>query len=98
MTPSGFAELRAERLLERLSARLRGQDLLERRAPQAGRAGVIGASRAQDGAALLHITRGVVAVDDRQHALAGVAIEDDQVEILDLLLEQLARRKCDQRK
>ena len=91
------AQLRAKRHLDGFAARLRRQDLLERRAPNAGLAGVVRPGRDQHGTALLHIARDVVEIDDRQHALASVAVEDDQVKVLDLLLEQLAGRKCNQR-
>src|SRR6266446_2945872 len=91
------AQLRAKRHFDGFAARLRRENLFERRAPDAGLAGVIRPGRDQHGAALLHIARDVVEIDDRQHALAGVAIEDDQVKVLDLLLKQLAGRKRDQR-
>ena len=97
MALAGFGELRVERHFDGPAARLRRKDLLERRAPDAGLAGVVRPGRDQHRAALLHIARDVVEIDDRQHALAGVAVEDDQVEVLDLLLEQLAGRKRDQR-
>ena len=54
---------------------------VERRAPDAGRARVVRPGRDQHRAALAHIARDVVEIDDRQHALAGVAVEDDQVEL-----------------
>ena len=39
----------------------------------------------------------VLQIEQRQHAAALVAVEDDQVELVELLLEQLARREGDQR-
>ena len=45
----------------------------------------------------LHIARDVVEVEQRQDVAVRVAVEDDEVELLDLLCEQLARREGDQR-
>src|SRR4029078_6916140 len=47
--------------------------------------------------AFAHVLRDVVEVNKRQHALPGIAVEDDQLEFADLLLKQLAGRKRDQR-
>ena len=79
------------------AARLGRQDDIERRAPDAGLARIVGPGRDQHRAALAHIARDVVEIDDRQHALARVAVEDDELELVDLLLEQLAGREGDQR-
>ena len=98
MAPAGCGEECAEAALGHLAARLRRQDRVERRAPDAGRAGVVGAGGDQHGAAVAHVFRDVVEIDHRQHALAGVAVEDDELEFRDLLLEQLAGRKSNQRK
>ena len=97
MALAGVGERGAEGRLGGQAARLGRQDLVERRAPEAGRARVVGAGRDQHRAAVAHIARDVVEIDDRQHALARVAVEDDEVELVDLLLEQLARRERDQR-
>ncbi len=53
--------------------------------------------RDQQRAALFDIFGDVVVIEDRQHVAVLVAVEDDQVEIVDLLDEQLARREGDQR-
>ena len=74
-----------------------GQHRIQRGAPDAGGRCVIGACRHQDRAARPHITRDVVEVCDRQHALARVAVEDDQLEFVEPLLKQFAGRKRDQR-
>ena len=87
----------AKRAVGGAPARLGRQDDFERRAPDAGLAGVVGPGRDQHGAAAAHVARDVVEIDDRQHALARVAVEDDELELVDLLLEQLARRERDQR-
>ena len=60
-------------------------------------AGIFGAGGDQQRAALFHIFGDVVVIEDRQHVAVLVAVEDDQVEIVDLLDEQLARREGDQR-
>src|SRR5450756_2885915 len=90
MALAGLAERSPERLLGDITARLRRQDHVERRAPDAGRAGVVGAGRDQHGAAVAHILRDVVEIDHRQHALARIAVEDDQLEFRDLLLEPVS--------
>ena len=97
MALAGIGQRGAERGFRGEAARLGGEDLIERGAPQAGRAGVVGTGRHQHGAAIAHITRDVVEIDDRQHALSRVAVEDDEVKLVDLLLEQLAGRERDQR-
>src|SRR5258707_11838136 len=97
MSFTEVAQLGTKRHLDGLAARLGRENLFEWRAPDAGLAGVVRPGRDQHGTALLHIARDVVEIDDRQHALPGVAVEDDQVKVLDLLLEQLAGWKRDQR-
>src|SRR6185312_2720412 len=59
---------------------------------------IIAAGRDQYRPALAHVTHDVVEIDQRQHALLGVAVEDDELEFLDLLLKELARRKRNQGK
>ena len=70
----------------------------EPRAGEACRAGEFGPGRDQHRAAFAHIAHDVLEIGRGQDALVGVAVEDDEVEFLDLLLEQLARREGDQRK
>ena len=53
--------------------------------------GKIGSGRHQQRAAFAHIAHDIVEIDERQHALVRVAIEDDEVEIVDLLPKQIAR-------
>jgi len=60
-------------------------------------AGGIGPGRHQHRAALPHVTRDVVEIDDRQDPLPRVAVEDDELKFVDLLLEQLAGGERDQR-
>ena len=60
-------------------------------------AGVVVAGGDQQRAALLHVAGDVVVVEQLQDVAVLVAVEDDEVEVLDLLGEQLARREGDQR-
>ena len=92
-----LGELRLERLLDHAAGRHRGQDLAERRAVEAERRGVVVAGRHEHGAAALDIARDVLEIEQRQHAAPLIAVEDDQVELVELLLEQLARGEGDQR-
>ena len=97
MTLAEFGEGSPERAVGGAAVRLRRQDDFERRAPEAGLAGIVRTGRDQHGAAVAHVAGDVVEIDDRQHALARIAVEDDELEVVDLLLEQLARREGDQR-
>ena len=80
-----------------VAARLRRQDGIERRAPDAGLARIIGTGGDQNRTAFTHIAGDVVEIDHRQHALTGIAVEDDELKLADLLLEQFARRESNQR-
>ncbi len=97
MALAELGELGAERRRRWCARSARPAGHIERRAPDAGLARIVGAGRDQHRAALAHVARDVVEIDDRQHALARVAVEDDELELVDLLLEQLARREGDQR-
>ena len=79
-----------------LAGRFRGQDSVEWCPPDAGGARVIRAGGNQNRAAIAHVFRDVVEIDQGQHALPCVPVENDQLEFRDLLLEQLAGRKGDQ--
>ena len=73
------------------------QDLAQRRAVEALRPGEVRAGGDQQRAAVAHVAGDVLEVVVRQDAAALVAVEDDQVELVDLLHEQLLRREGDQR-
>jgi hypothetical protein len=96
MALAEFGEAGAIRHIGGATAWLGGQYAFERRAPQAGLARIVGAGCDQNGTAGAHITGDIVEIDDRQHALACIAIEDDELELIDLLLEQFAGREGDQ--
>ena len=73
------------------------QDLGQGRAVERGRRGIVGPRGQQERATVLDVAADVVDVEHRQDAAALVAVEDDQVEVIDRLHEQLARGKGDQR-
>ena len=87
MAVAGLGELRLEAALGHFAGRLGRQDTVERCTPDAGRAGVIRPRRNQHRAAVAHIFRDVLEINKRQHALARIAIEDDELEFADFLLE-----------
>src|SRR5262249_8467812 len=80
-----------------LAGWLSGKDSVKRGAPDAGRACIIRARRDQHCAPIAHIFCNIVEVNERQNALPRVAVENDELEFCDFLLEQLARGKSDQR-
>ena len=84
-------------LLEHLAGRRRGQHRRQRRVVDRIGAGIVGPGGDQQGAAVAHIAGDVVEIEQRQHAAMLVAVEDDQVELVDLLREQLAGGEGDQR-
>src|SRR5262249_57723475 len=63
----------------------------------AGGVWIRGARRDQHCAPIAHIFCNIVEVYERQNALPRVAVENDELEFCDFLLEQLARGKSDQR-
>src|SRR5262245_6841535 len=92
-----LGEPRLERLLDDPPSRNGGENLPERRAVETERGGVIVAGRDQHRAALFDIAGDVLEIEQRQHAPPLVAVEDDEIELIELLLEQLAGREGDQR-
>ena len=98
MAPADVGQLRPERLLEHLAGRLARQDVAERRVEQAEPRGERRSGGLEYRAAVLDVLGDRLDVDARHDVLALVAVEDDQVELVQLDLEQLADRKRDQRK
>ena len=86
-----------EALLDHRRRRLGRQDLAQRRAVEALGPGEVGAARDQQRPAVAHVAGDIVEIVVRQDAAPLVAVEDDQVELVDLLHEQLLRREGDQR-
>jgi hypothetical protein len=95
--PPQIGDARLEAALDHAAERLGRQRLAQRRAIEREAAGVAGSGRFQERAALLHIGRDVLVVVAGQHAALPVTVEDDQVELVELDLEQLADREGDQR-
>ncbi len=83
MAPAQRRQLGPEALLQHIARGLGGKHAAERRAIEAVGGGEGGARRIQQRAALLDVIGDVVEIGARQHALAAVAVEDDEVEILE---------------
>src|SRR4051794_38845364 len=62
-------------------------------APEAAPGREIGTCRHQDRTTRANVFCDIIEVGDRQNSLASVAIEDDQLKLVYLLLKQFARRK-----
>jgi len=97
MALAEFGDGRAVALLQHLAGRFGRQDVADRGAVQAQGFGEGLAGDLEEGAALLHVAGDVAEVEVGQHPHPPVAVEDDEVEILEVGLEQLADREGDQR-
>ena len=95
MAPAKGRQRRQEGLLQDLAGGFGRQDIAQGRAVEAIRRGKGGSRGIEQGAALLDVMGDVLEIGPRQHALAPVAIEDDEVELLKLQFEQVAHRKGD---
>jgi len=87
---------RLVRLLEQAAGGRRRQHHGKGSARQAHLAGVVVAGGHKQRAALLHVAGDVLVVEQLQDVAVLVAVEDDEVEVLDLLGEQLARGEGDE--
>ncbi len=94
---SGFGKAGEEGALIDLAGRLGGQHRFKRRHRNRILARMFGACGNQERAALFHILSDVIIIEDRQHAAMLVAVEDDQIEIVDLFDEEFTRWESDQR-
>ena len=74
-----------------------GHDVLERSAIEAFGPGKIRPRRKQNRAAIFNILADIIEIDRRQNAASPIAVKNDQVKIIDLFQEKLARRKGDKR-
>src|SRR5689334_19811631 len=83
-------------LLEHLARGPPGQDRAKRRAIEAHRRAKARSCRIQERATLLHEAHDVVEIGHRQDAAPLVAVEDDQVELVELHVEELADREGNQ--
>ena len=94
------ADERPERALHdrAVAARRAGrQHVAERGRAEAAHAGEFRPDGEQQRAAAAHVVGDVAEIDLRQQPAVLEAVEDDEVELLDLVLEQLADREGDQR-
>ncbi len=97
MLAADVGQGRAEAALDHPARGLHRHHVGQRRAPETvGRAEFRPRSH-QHRAAVAHILPHILEVGGRQDPSQPVAVEDDEVELLDLLDEQLARGKGDQR-
>src|SRR5690606_17184611 len=80
-----------------LARRAGRKDLWQRRGSDRAFAGRLRPCGNQQRATVLNILRDVVVIEDRQHVAVRIAVEDDEVEVLDLLDEEFTRREGDQR-
>ena len=91
-------DLGLERRLDDAARRRRRQDGRQRRAMDREHIRVVVAGRDQKRAAVLvDVTCDVLVVHELQDSLVLVAVEDDEIEIVDLLRKEFARRKRDKR-
>ncbi len=97
MTITGFGERRGEAALVHHAGRATRQHAGERRPIQAERVRELRTRHLEERSALLDIAGDVVEIGERQQPAARVAVEDHQIEFVQLDLEQLARREGDQR-
>ena len=88
---------RPERALDDAAIRTRGRDGAQRRIEQAVARRVIGPDRHQQRPAIAHIVHDVLEIDLRQCRLVRVAVEDDQIEFVDLAAKEIGGREGDQR-
>src|SRR5262249_41359228 len=94
-TVRGYGGL--ERLFEEAPRGCGGQHYGQRRARQAHLAGKVITSSNQQRPAPLHVARDVFVVQQLQDVPMLVAVEDDEIEATDLVGEQLAGRKGNER-
>src|SRR5262249_53149809 len=88
MTLADFGDVRLEAALDDAARGLGRQDLAQGRAVEAQRRAEIGARGFEKRAALLDIARDVLEIGLRKHAAPLVAVEDDEVELVELDVEE----------
>src|SRR5690606_36414 len=86
-----------ERLFRHGTGRQGRQGAIKRRAGNRHFACIFRAGCDQQGAAILHILRDVIVIEEWQHIAVLVAVENDEVELVDLVDEEFTRREGDQR-
>ena len=70
---------------------------MQRRVIEPAQRRVIGVDHREEGAAALDVIGDVLEIEARQQRLTRIAVEDDEVEILDPPAEEIGGRKSDQR-
>src|SRR6185437_15667088 len=98
MAPPGLGDARQEAFLEDIAGWLGRQHAAQRRAVEAQGRAEVRACRLEQRAAFPDIARDVREIGGWQDAAPGIAVEDDEVELVDLDVEQLADREGDERK
>ncbi|MCX7344662.1 MAG: hypothetical protein NTU78_02805, partial [Alphaproteobacteria bacterium] len=97
MLAARLGQLRREGALDDLARRRRGNDVGKRGCIESVLACEVGAGGDQHRSAFLHIARDIAQIGRRQDRLAAVAVEDHEIELVELVDEKFARRKRDQR-
>ena len=92
-----FSEARIKAFFRNSSGWQGGQNTEQGCAGDRHAACIFRASCNQQSAAILHILRDIIIIEQRQHIAVLIAIKNDQVEIFHLIDEQFARREDDQR-
>ena len=96
MPRAEVGDLRQKRCLDHARRWLAWQNLRQRSAIKRIRAGEIRPRGHQKRAAVLHISPHIVEIEHRQNAAPLIAVENDQVELVNRLHEQLPRRERDE--
>src|SRR5438067_4370433 len=97
MTAAGVGQLWLEAVLVTITGRLGRQDFAQWRAVETHRRAEARPRRFEERAAFTHIAHDILDIGLRNDAASAVAVENDQVEIVELDVEQLTDRKGDQR-
>src|SRR5215472_7003259 len=97
MAATESAQLGFEPLLGNIAGRFGWQYVTERRTEKAHRRAEARPCRLQKRAALADIAHDVFDIALRDHPAPAVAVEDDQIELVELDVEEFTDRKRDQR-
>ncbi len=97
MALADFGQARIEGFFRHGAGWQGGQGAIKRRAGNGCFARIFRPGCDQQCAAILHILRNIIVIEQGQHVAVLVAIENDEVELTDLIHEQFARREGDER-
>src|SRR5215469_5038069 len=98
MAVAELGDVRLVAFLEHIAGGFRRKDRAERRAVEAQGRAEGGARRLEQGATFADIAGDVLEICGRQDGAAAIAVEDNEVELVDLDVEEFADRKGDERK